>query len=537
MAAGPGEVSTLPKCDAILLDLEAGQLGSMAGFITGLVDAMGRCRSASPPALVALVGASESVASKSMDTASPMLLELCKEEMRDMQERLHDLGVVEVIVKPRDPLEAHLAVDVALRRLGLAQLEREGWQATLAQKQSLAFQMKTQERLERMRRDVSRDVWSLASKISDGALPPVDVSLPRLIEEGMEVAGLVLDRMVGKGGYGTVLTAINSDTSAKEAVKAFCKHKLISPKDIVMVGREVEALRRLSHPNVVSFRGVLHAPNHVFLRMEHAGVSNLKRVMMSYEDQRLAAPYARALCRQLAAGLAHCHKQGIAHCDIKPENLGISECGEHLKILDFGLCAPTHELVELACGTMPFMAPEVMSGSPYSACAADIWATGVSLLEMLAGSGAMSHALGWCTCGASPRRGAELRALLGDGPGPLLDLIAGEVSAPLRLLFEGFFRLSAEQRFTADDVVVSPWLAATCGIDERPPAVGRPQPKVDAPAAASTADAPDDAGTSPPVHVPHTPMVPRSHRAQRPGFRLLRLKRADKVSQDLGACE
>ena len=79
----------------------------------------------------------------------------------------------------------------------------------------------------------------------------------------------------------------------------------------------------------------------------------------------------------------------MVHRDIKPENLLLTE-GEVLKLSDFGLATvfrhnEKERLLERRCGTMPYIAPEVLCKSRYNAMPADTWSCGMVLLAMLVG--------------------------------------------------------------------------------------------------------------------------------------------------------
>ncbi len=153
---------------------------------------------------------------------------------------------------------------------------------------------------------------------------------------------------------------------------------------------ELRALSRVCHPNCVSMVdfGVEGTP---YVVMELLGGVSL-RDTLNGNAGRIQPPRVLHLARQLLAGLAHVHMQGIVHCDVKPENLLVSnEPGfdDHLRIVDFGL-AQLHDdpagSAGFAVGTPSYMAPEQCSREQITDERTDLYAVGVLLFEMLTGS-------------------------------------------------------------------------------------------------------------------------------------------------------
>lgn len=97
---------------------------------------------------------------------------------------------------------------------------------------------------------------------------------------------------------------------------------------------------------------------------------------------------AQKYFRQLISGVEYLHSRGVAHRDLKPENLLLDD-NDNLKISDFGLATiyrmqGKERLLEKKCGTLPYVAPEVLVRS-YHAEPADIWSCGIICVALLAG--------------------------------------------------------------------------------------------------------------------------------------------------------
>lgn len=103
---------------------------------------------------------------------------------------------------------------------------------------------------------------------------------------------------------------------------------------------------------------------------------------------RLNEASARRYFQQLVSAISFCHKNGVAHRDVKPQNLLLDRNG-NLKVSDFGLSALPEQLknglLETACGTPAYAAPEVFQRGGYDGAKADAWSCGVILFVLLAG--------------------------------------------------------------------------------------------------------------------------------------------------------
>jgi serine/threonine-protein kinase len=155
--------------------------------------------------------------------------------------------------------------------------------------------------------------------------------------------------------------------------------------------RETRVMSKLAHPNCVSVVDFGVWDGTPYLVMEYVGGRTLRKII---DGGALPAVRALTIARQITAGLAHAHAQGITHRDVKPANIMISEeigTGEHVRILDFGLArlrgAGGRDATQsnVVVGTPNYMAPEQTVGGGTIDARTDIYAVGVVMFEMIVG--------------------------------------------------------------------------------------------------------------------------------------------------------
>lgn len=158
-----------------------------------------------------------------------------------------------------------------------------------------------------------------------------------------------------------------------------------SPYEEMLRG-EFRCMMDLNHPNVVTAYGWEDdAPGmgHCIV-MEHVDGRTLSDFL---EKEKPSLSERRKIARQLIGALTYIHKKGIAHADIKPQNILITWEGNNVKLIDFGLARAEADILKLAAGTDGYMAPEVEAEGVVDATT-DLYSLGKVLTELHIGRNA-----------------------------------------------------------------------------------------------------------------------------------------------------
>ena len=186
---------------------------------------------------------------------------------------------------------------------------------------------------------------------------------------------------IAQGGMATVYRAHDRQLDRVVALKvprpefardrAFCEQ----------FRREARAAARLAHPNVVAVYDSGEERGLPFIVMELVEGQNLRALLEA--RGRLDPETTAALLGEIADALDHAHRHGIAHLDVKPENVLLTS--DSVKVADFGLARAAHGARDHAlAGTAQYCAPEVLRGGVVDG-RADVYSLGVVAYECLTG--------------------------------------------------------------------------------------------------------------------------------------------------------
>ena len=218
-----------------------------------------------------------------------------------------------------------------------------------------------------------------------------------VLPAGTQIRDYEIVKTLGRGGMGTVHLARHTKLDRLVAVKTLPPDRAFRADSVARFQREMLAIGRLNHPNIVQAQDAGEFNGTHYLVMELVDGKDVKQVA-SQSNVMLAD--ACEIVRQAALGLQHIHDHELVHRDIKPSNLLIARDGT-VKLADLGLAllreVNSDEEVSTpgnVMGTLQYMAPEQIHDSHAVDIRADIYSLGCVLYRLLAGEqyrGSLNH--------------------------------------------------------------------------------------------------------------------------------------------------
>jgi len=198
---------------------------------------------------------------------------------------------------------------------------------------------------------------------------------------------------IGEGGMGVVYRAYDEVLHRDVAVKVVKKDANLDASASQNPLQEARASSSLAHPNICTIYEVGETAGELYIVMELVEGKSLRALSA---DGGLAPESVMRYGVQIARALVRAHDRGIVHRDLKTANILVTPDGL-VKVLDFGLArrvgeglyeGSTRSLATMqessVSGTLPYLAPEVLSGQPAD-YRSDLWALGIVLYEAASG--------------------------------------------------------------------------------------------------------------------------------------------------------
>ncbi|EAY04711.1 CAMK family protein kinase [Trichomonas vaginalis G3] len=246
---------------------------------------------------------------------------------------------------------------------------------------------------------------------------------------------------IGKGSFSLVKMAMNTDTHEKLAIKIIPKSMISTPEEKLRFEREVNVIIKMNHPGIIKIHDFIIDANYFYLVMDYcSGGTLLSQVGIN----KLTEDAAKPLFKQILETVHYIHSQGIAHRDLKLENIMLDEFG-HIKIIDFGFSrfVEKGEMFMTPCGSPAYAPPEVIDGEKYDGKLADLWSLGVILFALVTGE--------------LPWKGTNQIQIYNQIRNAQFD-IPPQVSKFAQDLINQLLRIDPTTRLTTTEILTHPWL-------------------------------------------------------------------------------
>ena len=197
----------------------------------------------------------------------------------------------------------------------------------------------------------------------------------------------IVEREIGRGAMGAVYLARDAHGGPLAAIKTlrlgrdFDGAALDEARQRFV--REAHTAQRLRHPDIVAVHDAGETRELAWIAMEHLPGRDLSHHVRA--GGLLPVPMVVRIVARVACALAHAHRQGIVHRDVKPANVMFDAATDTVKITDFGIAHiadACRTRTGLVLGTPSFMSPEQLSGDTVDG-RSDLYSLGVTLYQLL----------------------------------------------------------------------------------------------------------------------------------------------------------
>ena len=273
-----------------------------------------------------------------------------------------------------------------------------------------------------------------------------------------------LDNEIGRGTYAIVKLAHHKITNEKVAIKIYEKNNLTKLSRKKSVEREIKILNKLKHPNIIKLISTYETSSSISLIFEYINGCSLIDYLKNRSAKKIEEYEAKAIFIQIIQALEFCHSLGVTHRDIKLENVLLDD-KHNVKLIDFGFSTfiSIEKKIKLFCGTLSYMAPEILSNKETFGPPTDIWAAGILLYIIITG-----------TFPFKAPHTKELYSKILRG----IYVIPPTLSSDVKSLFNKIFENNPCKRPTAKELLMDPWIKNTsersCNLNIRNFSAGTP---------------------------------------------------------------
>ncbi|XP_029001310.1 serine/threonine-protein kinase 33 isoform X2 [Betta splendens] len=270
-------------------------------------------------------------------------------------------------------------------------------------------------------------------------------------------------RKLGQGSFGVVYEATHIETQTKWAIKEVCRPAAGSSK-VKMLEQEINILKQVNHACVIQLKEVYNTANMIYLVTELCTGGELNQLLR--QKKYFTEDETRHIIRSLAEAVVYLHKKDIVHRDLKLENILVKNSEDddgriNIKVTDFGLSEQMSgvgidNIMTETCGTLIYMAPEMMSGRGYSQWC-DVWSIGVVMYMLL--------------CGEPPfvsKTKAYLLEEIMSKEVPFNQPIWSKVSDGAKTILTCLLKVDPAHRMSPSQLLENPWITGDTNVPATP---------------------------------------------------------------------
>lgn len=213
----------------------------------------------------------------------------------------------------------------------------------------------------------------------------VSISLQDVFFDQEVLSKYNVRKCIGKGSFAKVRVAFDKKSLMKFAIKTYVAESTL-PFYSENIKNEIKILKKIDHPRIVKIFEVITTQHHINLVLEFIEGETLSNFLEKQHGKILSEEFALKVLKQLIEIVNHCHLQRIYHRDLKLSNMIINRNNE-LFLIDFGFAVQSKKdgLLNSYCGTLHYLAPEIVINKPYFGAFADVWSIGVIFYRLLTG--------------------------------------------------------------------------------------------------------------------------------------------------------
>ena len=239
---------------------------------------------------------------------------------------------------------------------------------------------------------------------------------------------------IGKGGYSWVFQGRHMRTREIVALKFVSRDGLSDITFLENFEKELRIFERIKHKGITKHIETIYLEKYIVIVQELLPSGTLMNAVKPYS--MLHDDVILRWAREILETIQYLHENGISHCDIKPENIGL-DINYHAKMFDFGLCSDQTRVKQQKCGTPLFAAPEIFTQEEHDDFKADIWSYGVTI-----------H---YIATGAFPFLADDLKSFVRSIRKP--NFIQNRCTGPLGQLVNACLQLNPNNRMTAKEIL------------------------------------------------------------------------------------